>query len=69
MQSPFYHNGSSLLVNFSSNGITNRATSIKASPKSSTEIGDKSNIIESGIMLMGSKTNKDVAFLEDVLWY
>lgn len=67
MQSPFHHKGSSLSVNFRNKGITNRATSIKASSKSSTEIGDKSNITANGIVIMGNKTNKDVVFLEDVL--
>ncbi|GIN56979.1 hypothetical protein J8TS2_12980 [Lederbergia ruris] len=63
----FHHNGSSILVNFKNNGITNRTTSIKASSNNNAEVKDKLNIIENGIVIIGNKTSKEVIFLEDAL--
>jgi hypothetical protein len=62
-----YHNGSSLLVNFKNSGIINSTTIINVNSKSSAKFNDKSNITENGIVIIGSRTNKDVVFLEEEL--
>jgi hypothetical protein len=47
----------------------NITTGIKTSSHNNSEEDDKLNITENGRIIIGRSINKEVVFLDDLLWY
>lgn len=64
-----YHNGSSSLVNVKNSGNIKNSIISKINSNSSAKVIDRPNIVLIGIINKGIRDNKDVVFLEVLLWY